>query len=104
MRSELTNPNFDYEIACTEICGRGHFAMKLRLIVEDEASYRKWLSEQKTFLETYPEYLAKVPDNLKPKAMKYIPAPAATTPADSTTAQEEGEEGSVGTGTSASLR
>jgi cytochrome c oxidase subunit II len=103
MRSELTNPNFDYEIACTEICGRGHFAMKLRLIVEDEASYRKWCAEQKTFLETYPEYLAKVPANLKPKAMKYIPAPAAME-ADSTTAQEEGEEGSVGAGTSASLR
>jgi cytochrome c oxidase subunit II len=103
MRAELTNPNFDYEIACTEICGRGHFAMKLRLIVEDEASYRKWCAEQKTFLETYPDYLAKVPDNLKPKAMKYMPAPT-TMEADSTTAQEEGEEGSVGAGTSASLR
>lgn len=100
MRAELTNPNFDYEIACTEVCGTGHFAMKLRLIVEDEASYRKWCAEQKTFLETYPDYLAKVPDNLKPKAMKYMPAPT-TTEADSTTAQEGG---SVGAATSASLR
>lgn len=64
MRADLSNPKFDYEIACTEICGRGHFAMRMRLIVEDEASYRKWCAEQKTFLETYPDYLAKVPANL----------------------------------------
>ncbi|GAB3169882.1 cytochrome c oxidase subunit II [Telluribacter humicola] len=104
IRAELGDPNFDYELACTEICGRGHFAMRMRVIVEDEASYRKWVSEQKTFLQTYPEYLAKVPDNLKSKAMKYLPenptAPA-TAPADSTTAQEAG---AVGVGASASVR
>ncbi len=101
MKAELNNPDFDYEIACTEVCGTGHFSMRLRLIVEDEASYRKWMAEQKTFLETYPDYLAKVPDNLKAKAMKYAPAtaPATATP-DSTTAQTQ----SAGVGTSASLR
>lgn len=86
MRAELGDPEFDYEIACTEICGTGHFAMKMRLIVEDEASYRKWCAEQKTLLQTYPEYLAKVPDNLKPKAMKYIPAAAEEKPAADTAA------------------
>ena len=105
MKAETGNPNFDYEIACTEVCGRGHFAMKLRLIVEDEASYRKWMAEQKTFLETYPDYLAKVPDNLKPKAMRYIPATApATADPDSTTATEQGAQSTTGIGTSASLR
>lgn len=81
MRAELNNPKFDYEIACTEVCGQGHFSMKMRLIVEDEASYKKWCAEQSTFLQTYPEYLAKVPDNLKAKAMKGLPE----VPADSTT-------------------
>lgn len=97
MRADLSNPDFDYEIACTEVCGRGHFAMRLRLIVEDEASYQKWCAEQKTFLETYPEYLAKVPDNLKAKAMKYVPAQEAP---DSTMVQVSG----ASVGTSASLR
>ena len=105
MRAELGNPNFDYEIACTEVCGRGHFAMKLRLIVEDEASYRKWMSEQKTFLETYPDYLAKVPDNLKPKAMRYVPAvaPAVASP-DSTQVPETGSQSTSGVNTTASIR
>ncbi len=25
----LGNPNFNYELACNQICGRGHFAMKM---------------------------------------------------------------------------
>jgi cytochrome c oxidase subunit II len=97
MRAELNDPKFDYEIACTEICGQGHFSMKMRLIVEDEASYKKWCAEQATFLQTYPEYLAKVPENLKAKAMKYIPAEAAQPAADTTAT-------SGGAGAATSLR
>lgn len=82
MQSELNDPNFKYEIACTEICGQGHFSMKINLVVDDEESYKKWCSEQSTFLQTYPEYLAKVPDNLKAKAMKGLPE-TTTAPADS---------------------
>jgi cytochrome c oxidase subunit II len=99
MRAELGKPDFDYELACTEVCGRGHFAMRMRVIVEDEASYRKWFAEQKTFLQTYPDYLAKVPDNLKAKAMKYLPVDPAA-PADSSTAAA----GAAAPGASTSLR
>ncbi len=28
MREELNNPDFNYELACTEVCGRGHFSMR----------------------------------------------------------------------------
>ncbi len=78
MRAETGNPDFNYEIACAEICGQGHFGMKMTLVVDDEATYRKWVSEQKTFLATYPDYISRVPENLKAKALKYVPAaPAA---------------------------
>jgi cytochrome c oxidase subunit II len=80
MRAELENPKFDYEIACTEVCGRGHFSMRLRLIVEDEASFNKWKAAQKpvlaTILENKPDFMSKIPQDLKAKAMKYMPAPA----------------------------
>jgi len=75
MRAELGNPDFNYEIACTEICGRGHFAMKLKLIVDEPADYEKWKKEQKPILAVYPDFLADVPEKLKAKAMKYLPAP-----------------------------
>jgi cytochrome c oxidase subunit 2 len=72
-RAELGNPDFNFEIACTEVCGRGHFAMKLILVVDDEASYEKWKREQKPLLATNPLLIEKVPANLKAKAMKYLP-------------------------------
>jgi cytochrome c oxidase subunit 2 len=95
MRAELGNPDFTYEIACAEVCGRSHFAMKLKLIVDEPAEYEKWKKEQKSLLASKPEFMDKVPANLKGKAMKYI-MPAA--PADSTTAATGGAT------TSASLR
>ncbi|UTA67588.1 MULTISPECIES: cytochrome c oxidase subunit II [Emticicia] len=83
MRAELGNPDFKYEIACTEVCGRSHFAMKLNLIVDEPADYEKWKKEQKPLLSVKPEFIDKVPANLKAKALKYTGGEAAAS--DSTT-------------------
>lgn len=83
MKAELGNPDFKYEIACTEVCGRSHFAMRLILVVDEPADYEKWKKEQKSLLASKPEFLEKVPVSLKAKAMKYFPTEAAS---DSTTA------------------
>jgi cytochrome c oxidase subunit II len=80
MRSELSDGEFDYVIACTEICGRSHFGMKLKLVVDDEATYQKWKASQKTMLAENPDLMSKVPDNMKAKAIKYLPQ-VETTPA-----------------------
>ena len=45
-RNELNNPEFDYHIICNKICGNSHFNMKLKVVVEDQKSYDKWMSEQ----------------------------------------------------------
>jgi cytochrome c oxidase subunit II len=71
MRAELGNPDFNYEIACTEICGRGHFSMRLLLIVDELEDYEAWKKEQKSFLSMNPGFIEKVPDNLKARALKY---------------------------------
>ncbi|RYZ37244.1 MAG: cytochrome c oxidase subunit II [Sphingobacteriales bacterium] len=55
MQEETGNPNFKYELACAEICGRGHFAMRMMVVVEEEAEYQKWLANQKAFAETNPD-------------------------------------------------
>ena len=69
MRAETGNPDFNYEIVCTEVCGRGHFSMRLLVIVDEPEEYEKWKSEQKPWLSKNPEYMAKVPENLKELAM-----------------------------------
>lgn len=69
MRSELGNPNFNYEMACTEICGRGHFSMKMNVVVEDDETYERWKASQEAWLKQNPDYLDKVPAELKEAAM-----------------------------------
>jgi cytochrome c oxidase subunit 2 len=46
MRSELSNPEFNYEIACTEICGKGHFGMKHMLVIDSPEEYEEWYKQQ----------------------------------------------------------
>ena len=79
MRTETGNANFNYELACSQICGRGHFAMKMNVIVDDEQDYAAWLAKQKAFTTDHPEVLA----NLKQPAAGAVtqvkkPAAAAT--------------------------
>lgn len=69
MRAELKNPNFNYELACTEICGRGHFSMKMSVVVEDEATYERWKASQEAWLKQNPDYMKNVPAELKEAAM-----------------------------------
>ncbi|MEO8471116.1 MAG: cytochrome c oxidase subunit II [Chryseolinea sp.] len=69
MREFLGDPNFNYEMACTEICGRGHFSMKLPVVVEEEEAYEAWKAKQETWLKQNPDYLKMVPANLKEAAM-----------------------------------
>jgi cytochrome c oxidase subunit II len=67
MRTETGNAKFNYELACTEICGKGHFAMKYIIIVEEQEDYKKWYASQKTFLEEKPEFKGKGMNSLKKK-------------------------------------
>ncbi|SHH73485.1 cytochrome c oxidase subunit 2 [Chryseolinea serpens] len=69
MRDELGNPNFNYELACTEICGRGHFSMKMPVVVESQEAYERWKASQEAWLKQNPGYLDKVPAALKEAAM-----------------------------------
>lgn len=85
MRAELGKNDFNYKLNCTEICGRGHFGMAITVFVDEPEDYKAWCLQQKPFLAQNPDYLAKVPEKLKAKAQKYIPAEAPAE-ADSTQA------------------
>lgn len=72
MRTQLGNPDFNYEIACTEVCGRGHFGMKKLLVVHDEDEYNEWFKTQQSFLAKNPDFLKKVPEKLKKLAIESV--------------------------------
>ncbi|MFQ3575179.1 MAG: cytochrome c oxidase subunit II, partial [Cytophagales bacterium] len=69
MKDITGNPDFKYEVACTEICGRGHFAMRFLLVVDEHEDYKKWLAEQESWLVQNPDLI----DDIKPELRKFIP-------------------------------
>jgi len=41
-----------YDVLCAELCGSGHYNMRSRMVLEDEADFRTWLATQPTFADT----------------------------------------------------
>jgi len=41
-----------FDVLCEELCGIGHFAMRGKLVVEEERAYQAWLSGYPTFAQT----------------------------------------------------
>ena len=42
---------FDYLLLCNKICGASHYNMQMKIVVEDEEEYTKWLEAQPTLAE-----------------------------------------------------
>jgi cytochrome c oxidase subunit 2 len=49
MRAKMNNPKFDYILLCNKICGAGHNAMSMKVVVETEEEYNAWLNAQTRF-------------------------------------------------------
>jgi cytochrome c oxidase subunit 2 len=41
-----------FDLLCEELCGIGHFAMRGRMVVEEDSAYQAWLARQPTFAQT----------------------------------------------------
>jgi len=41
-----------FDALCFELCGVGHYAMRAKVVVEEESAYRAWLEEQPTFAQS----------------------------------------------------
>ncbi|MGH2649058.1 MAG: cytochrome c oxidase subunit II [Ginsengibacter sp.] len=56
MKEKTGNPDFTYEIACDQLCGRGHYTMRGVIIVETQPEFDAYMASQK------PEYYKAFPD------------------------------------------
>ncbi|MGB5203134.1 cytochrome c oxidase subunit II [Eudoraea sp.] len=43
---------FDYILLCNKICGKSHYNMQMKIIVESEEDYNAWMESQQTFSQT----------------------------------------------------
>jgi cytochrome c oxidase subunit 2 len=46
MRTRMGNAEFQYEIACAQLCGLGHSAMRGFVTVQSAEEFQKWMDEQ----------------------------------------------------------
>ena len=46
MRTRTGNPEFQYEIACAQLCGLGHFRMRGFVTVQTAEEFQKWTEEK----------------------------------------------------------
>lgn len=66
---------FNYEVACAELCGTGHSAMKYTLVVDSQEDYDKWIAAQAS---KWSQVAASL--KLENGFSKYAPIPAPATP------------------------
>ena len=45
----LDNYEFDYLLLCNKICGKSHYNMQMKIIVETQEEYDAWIKEQTVF-------------------------------------------------------
>ncbi len=51
MKEITGNPDFVYEIACDQMCGKGHYSMRGTIIVETAEEHAAWLAKQQPYLK-----------------------------------------------------
>ena len=51
MRSRTGNPEFQYEIACAQLCGLGHYRMRGFVTVLAPEEFQKWMDEEQAKLQ-----------------------------------------------------
>jgi cytochrome c oxidase subunit 2 len=45
MRTRTGNPEFQYEIACAQLCGIGHYRMRGFVTVQSAEEFQKWMED-----------------------------------------------------------
>ena len=48
MKKELDDESFEYVMLCNKICGAAHYNMQMKVVVETEEEYNKWIAEQQS--------------------------------------------------------
>ncbi len=52
MRKKINNKDFNYELACGQLCGAGHYNMRAVINVLEQEEFNSWINGQKPFYAT----------------------------------------------------
>ena len=51
MRARTGNADFQYEIACAQLCGLGHYRMRAFVTILSPEDFQKWMDKQEADLK-----------------------------------------------------
>jgi cytochrome c oxidase subunit 2 len=51
MRTRIGNPEFQYEIACAQLCGLGHYRMRGFVTIQSADEFQKWMDDEEAKLK-----------------------------------------------------
>jgi len=55
MRLVMDNAQFNYLLMCNKVCGAAHYNMQMDVLVDEQAAFDQWLTEQKPFYQLAPD-------------------------------------------------
>lgn len=79
-KTPLDPYTFDYLLLCNKICGMSHYNMQMKVIVEDDADFKKWLGAKETLAAAVKKSKEDAAKAAEP-AVEAVPAKADTTAA-----------------------
>ena len=50
-KTALDPYTFDYLLLCNKICGKSHYNMQMKIVVESPEDFKKWLGGQTTLVQ-----------------------------------------------------
>ena len=50
MRERKGNEKFNYEIACSQLCGNGHASMRGIVTIQTQEEFDAWMAEEQSYL------------------------------------------------------
>lgn len=53
MQLELDNPEFIYELACAELCGKAHYNMRKEVFVVEQDEFDAWMDKQESLYSQF---------------------------------------------------
>lgn len=54
MREITKDPKFDYVLLCNKVCGVAHYTMRMKVVIDTQEDYDKWLLTQKKAADIKP--------------------------------------------------
>jgi len=56
MKKKLGNPEFEYELSCDQMCGKGHYTMRAIVKVVTKEEFILWRAKQKSaYVQMFPD-------------------------------------------------